>query len=74
MVPSPRLQEKNSRGKMVFIAVEDVPVGSKSSAGIGVCISMGERHSFGASAPLSTRASTTNFFNSRRFSNHAEAD
>ena len=43
------------------MAVSDVeagPVSSKPPAGVGVRISTGERHNFGASAPSSTRASS----------------
>ena len=42
---------------MVIVAVETVPVGSKTLATGGVRISTSKRHGFGASAPLSTRAS-----------------
>ena len=55
---SPRLQEKNSRGNMVLIAVETVPAGSKPPAAVRVRIFAGERHGFGAAAPLFTRASS----------------
>ena len=41
---------------MVPIAVEAVPVGSKLPEVVSVRISEGERHGFGAAAPLSTRA------------------
>ena len=43
---------------MAHIAVEAVPAGSKPPAAVGVCISRGEGHDFGAAAPLSTRASS----------------
>ena len=43
---------------MVLVAAEAVPAGSKSPAAVGVRISKGERHGFGAAAPLSTRASS----------------
>ena len=45
---------------MVLIAVAAVSVGSKPPAAVGVRISTGERHSFSASPPLSTRASSLN--------------
>ena len=43
---------------MVLVAVEAVPERSKLSAAVGVRISTGETHNFGAVAPLSTRASS----------------
>ena len=43
---------------MVLVAVEVVPVGSKPPAAVGVRISKGERHDFGASTSLPTRASS----------------
>ena len=43
---------------MVIVAVEVLPVGSKPPAAVGVCISRGERHSFGTAAPLSTKTSS----------------
>ena len=55
---SPRLQEESDRGKMVLITVEAVPAGSKLPAAVRVRISTGEKHGFGAAAPLSTRASS----------------
>ena len=42
---------------MVFVAVEVLPVGSNSPAAVGVRISEGERHDFGAASPLSTKPS-----------------
>ena len=42
---------------MVVIAVKAVPAGNKPPAAVGVRVSTSERHGFGASAPLSTRAS-----------------
>ena len=51
---SPRLQVK---GKMVLIAVDAVPVGSKPPAAVRVRISAGERYFFGTTSQLSTRAS-----------------
>ena len=51
-------EEKNGRGKIVLVAVEALPVGGKSLAAVGVRICTGERHGFGAAAPLSTRASS----------------
>ena len=41
---------------MVLDAVKAMPAGSKPPAAVGVRISKGERHKFGAAAPLSTRA------------------
>ena len=41
---------------MVLVAVETVPAGSKAQAAVGVRISKGEGHDFGAAAPLSARA------------------
>ena len=41
---------------MALIVVEVVPASSKPPAGVDVCISPGERHGFGASVPLSTKA------------------
>ena len=55
---SPRLQEKSDRRKMVLIAVEAVPVGNRPPATVSLRISTGERHGFGASAPLSIRTSS----------------
>ena len=44
---------------MVFVAVEVLPVGSKSPAAVFVRTSKGGRHALGAAAPLlSTRASS----------------
>ena len=43
---------------MVLIAVEAVPAGSKPPAAVSVRIFTGERHSFDAAAPLSTRESS----------------
>ena len=40
---------------MVLVTVEAVPAGSKTPADVGVRISKGERHDFGAAAPLSIR-------------------
>ena len=45
---------------MFLIAVEAVLMGSKPPAAAGVRISPSERHSFGASALLSTRALSLN--------------
>ena len=42
---------------MVLVAVEVVPTGSKPPAAVGVSISKGERHDFGAVTPLPTRVS-----------------
>ena len=46
---------------MVLIAVEAVPAGSKPPAAVGVLIPTGNRHGFGASMPLSCRASPVDF-------------
>ena len=43
---------------MVFLAVEILPVGSKSPAGDVLRISKGERHDLGAAAPFSTTTSS----------------
>ena len=43
---------------MILIAVEAVPAGSEPPMVVVVCISPGERHGFGASAPSSTGASS----------------
>ena len=43
---------------MVIVAVEALPVGSKPPAAVSVRISTGEKHVFGAPAPLSTRVSS----------------
>ena len=43
---------------MVLIAVEAMPAGSKSPAAVGVSISTGETHGFGAAEPFFTRASS----------------
>ena len=43
---------------MVLVAVEAVPAESKPPAAVRVHIFTGERHGFGAAAPLSTRASS----------------
>ena len=59
MVLSPRVQEEGGREKEVLIAVKAIPTGSKSLVAVGVRISTGERHGFGATAPLSTGASPT---------------
>ena len=56
---SPNVQEESDRESIILIAVEAVPAGSKPPAAVGVRISTGEIHGFGASAPLSTRASPT---------------
>ena len=42
---------------MILVAVEALPAKSKSPAAVSVCISTGERHGFGAAAPLSTKTS-----------------
>ena len=43
---------------MVLIAAEALQAGSKPPAADGVRISTGQRHGFGASAPLSIRVSS----------------
>ena len=43
---------------MILVVVEALPAGSKPPAAVGVRISKGERHGFGAAAPLSSRASS----------------
>ena len=43
---------------MVLVAVEAVSAGSRPPAAVSVRISTGERHGFGASAPLLTMASS----------------
>ena len=43
---------------MVLVAVEAVPVDNKPPAAVRVRIAMGERHGFGAAAPLSIRSSS----------------
>ena len=52
--------QRRSGGEIWFssIDVEAVSGGSKPPAAVGVRISMGERHDFVASVPLSTRASS----------------
>ena len=42
---------------MILFAVEAVPAGSKPSEDVGLRLSTGERHCFGTSAPLPTKAS-----------------
>ena len=44
--------------KVVLVAVEVLTVGSKPPAAVGVRISKGERHYFGAVAPFSTKPSS----------------
>ena len=43
---------------MVLVAIEVVPAWSKPPAAVGVGISKGETHDFGATAPLPTKASS----------------
>ena len=43
---------------MIIVAVEAVPAGSKPPAAVSVYISTGERHDFGAAAPLPTMTSS----------------
>ena len=52
------VQKGSVREQMVLITVEAVPAGSKPPTAVSVGISTGEIHSFGASAPLSTRAAS----------------
>ena len=52
-----RHQEKSDQENVALIAVQAVLAGSKPTAAVDVRISTGERHDFGATAPLSTRAS-----------------
>ena len=58
LVSSPRVQEGNGQEKMILVAVEAVPAGSKPPAAVCVSISTGEGHGFGAAAPLSIMASS----------------
>ena len=58
LTSSLRVQEGSGREKMIPSAVEAVPVGGKPPTAVGVRISTGERHGFGAAAPSSTRASS----------------
>ena len=43
---------------MVIVTVEVLPEGSNPPGAVGVRISKGERHDFGAAAPLSTNKSS----------------
>ena len=43
---------------MILVAVQTLPARTKSRAAVSVRISTGERHDFGAAAPLSTTASS----------------
>ena len=43
---------------MIFVAVEVLPVGSKSPAAVGERISKDGRHDLGAAAPSSTKTSS----------------
>ena len=55
------LTGQNQRGdwqKMILVAVEALPVGSKPPAAVSVRISTGENHGFGTAAPLSTKTSS----------------
>ena len=49
--------QRDYNGSMILVAVEAVPASSKPPAVGGVRTFIGERHSFGASAPLPNRAS-----------------
>ena len=53
--------QRGGGGKMILVAVDAVPAGSKPPAAVGVRISTVERQDFIASTPLSTRASPMNF-------------
>ena len=64
--------QRGGGGKMVLIVVEAVPAGSKAPVAVYVCISTSERNGFGASAPLSTRASSL-YWESWRIDYFAEA-
>ena len=57
-VALPRVQTGSVREQIVLITVEPVPAGGRPPAAVSVGISTGERRSFGASAPLSTRAAS----------------
>ena len=58
LVSSPRVQEVSGREKMVLIAVKAMPAGSNPPADVGVRISTGEKHDFGATAPFATMTSS----------------
>ena len=50
-----RQNQRNGWSKVVFVAVEVSPVGSKPPAAVGEPISKGEGHDLGAAAPFSTK-------------------
>ena len=58
VVFSVRQNQRGNWWKVVFVAVEVLPVGSKPPAAVGEGISKGERHDSVAAAPLPTRASS----------------
>ena len=43
---------------MVLVVIEAMPAGNKPPAAVGMLISKGERHDYGAAAPLLTRAAS----------------
>ena len=57
IVSSVRQNQRVESSKGVLVAVEVSPVGSKPPAGVGECISNGERHDLGVAAPFSTTTS-----------------
>ena len=57
-VSSVRQNQTVGWSKVVFVAVEVSPAGSKPPAAIGESISKGERHDLGAAAPFSTKTSS----------------
>ena len=50
--------QRGGRSKVIIVAVEAVSAGSRPPAVVGLRIFKGERHDFGAAAPLPTRASS----------------
>ena len=58
LVSSVRQNQRVGWSKVFFVAVEVLPVGSKSPAAVGEPISKAERHDLGTAAPISTRASS----------------
>ena len=57
-VPSVRQNQSVGWSKVVSVAVEVLPVGSKPSAAIDERISKGKRYDLGAAVPLSTTTSS----------------
>ena len=57
-VSSVRQNQRDSWWKVVFVAIEAMPVGRKSPVTVGEHISKGERHDFGVAAPFSTKTSS----------------